>query len=312
MPRGLVQSDMAIITAQQILDYYEKYRDVEVTFTKEVIQATGLVANQNLLKSLGDFWPCAPYSASMVGAKVIANLNARFFEAMRTANNLLTVRLSFRLQDRPDPVSLFITARAAGFNRYSKENPDVYFLNLTFSQKPPDDFIYIVGRLLDANLTATQRKEERIIINVDSARALGLRAKETRVAVGDQTRGCIIRDISFSGVKVLLMGASSEMVGKAARIAVAFDEEDTAFVLEGSVVRFEAVQGRKDIGAIAIKYDESRVPIRYKVLINAYVKRVRLADVTAAGQGQSGPDAKPEAGYAAGALGVAGSDPARR
>ncbi len=279
---------MAIITAQQILDYYDKYRAVEVTFTKEVIQATGLVANQNLLKSLGDFWPCVPYSASMAGAKVIANLNARFFEAMRTTNNLISLRLSFRLQDRPDPVTLFITTRAAGFNRYSKENPDVYFLNLTYSQKPPDDFIYIVGRLLDANLNATQRKEERIIVNADTARSLGLRAKETKVAIGDQTRGCIIRDISFSGVKVLLLGANPEMVGKTARIAVAFEEEEAPFVLDGGVVRFEGVQGRKDIGAIAIKFDEARVPIQYKVRINAFAKRVRLADVAAADTAPAG------------------------
>jgi hypothetical protein len=114
-----LRNHMAIVTAQQILDYYEKYRTVEVTFTKEVIQATGLIPNQNLLKSLGDFWPCVPYSASMAGAKVIANLNSKFFEAMRSANNLLSLRLSFRLPDKPGPLSLFITTHAAGFNRYS-------------------------------------------------------------------------------------------------------------------------------------------------------------------------------------------------
>ena len=283
---------MAIVTAQQILDYHEKYRTVEVTFTKEVIQATGLIPNQNLLKSLGDFWPCVPYSASMEGAKVIANLNSRFFETMRSADSFLSLRLSFRLPDKPDPLSLFLSTRAAGYNRYSKDNPDVYFLNLTYSQKPPDDFIYIVGRLLDANLNAAKRKEERIIIGADTLRGLGLKAKETRVVVGSETRACIIRDISFSGTKVLMLGAAQEMVGQQARIAFAFDEEKAPFVMEGSVVRFEAVQGRADIGALAVRYDEARIPMQYKLRINAYLTHVRIADITAAGAGQK-PDRRP-------------------
>jgi hypothetical protein len=278
---------MAIVTAQQILDYYEKYRTVEVTFTKEVIQATGLIPNQTLLKSLGDFWPCVPYSASMAGAKVIANLNARFFEAMRTTNNLISLRLSFRLQDKPDPLSLFITTRAAGFNRYSKDNPDVYFLNLAFSQKPPDDFIYIVGRLLDANLNATKRREERIIITADTIRGLGLKAKETRAAVGKEARACILRDISFSGVKILMLGASKVMEGQPARVAIAFEDEEKPFIMAGTVVRFEGVQGRTDIGALAVKFDEAQIPIQYKVHLNAHVKRTRMADIGAVGEAQA-------------------------
>jgi hypothetical protein len=201
---------------------------------------------------------------------------------MRATNNLLSLRLSFRLPDKLDPLSLFITTRATGFNRYSKDNPDVYFLNLAYSQKPPDDFIHILGRLLDANLNAANRKEERIVITAETLRGLGLKAKETRVAIGTETRACIIRDISFSGVKILVLGATAEMVGQPARVAIAFDEEQAPFILAGSVVRHEAVQGRGDIGALAVKYDEARIPIQYKVRINSFIKHVRITDVAAA------------------------------
>jgi hypothetical protein len=279
---GTGTGKMAIVTAQQLLDYYEKYRTVEVTVTKEVIQATGLIANQNLLKSVGEFWPCVPYATSMEGAKVIANLNDRFFEAMKSKHNLLSLRLSFRLPDKPDPLSLFIAARAAGYNRYSRDNPDVYFLSIYYSQKPPDDFIYIFGRLLDANINAAKRKEERIIITADTQRGVGLTAKETRIAIGQETRACIVRDLSFSGAKVLMLGATKDLVGKPVRLALSFGDEKAPFVLAGSVVRFEAVQGREDIGAVAIRYDEARIPIPYKLRINAYLKHTRLADLGAA------------------------------
>lgn len=289
---------MAIVTAQQILDYHERYRSVEVTFTKEVIQATGLIPNQNLIKSLGDFWPCVPYSASMEGAKVIANLNSRFFETMRSSGNILSLRLSFRLPDKLDPLSLFITTRAAGYNRYAKDNPDVYFLNLVYSQKPPDDLIYIVGRLLDANLNAAKRKEERIVITPETQRGLGLKAKEARATVASETRACIIRDISFSGVKVLMLGAAPDMVGQPARIALSFEDEGVPLLMVGSVVRFEAVQGRADIGALAIRHDEDRIPMQYKLRINTYISRVRIADVTSGGASAAapaGPRKKPDA-----------------
>ncbi|MFP4618942.1 MAG: PilZN3 domain-containing protein, partial [Spirochaetaceae bacterium] len=41
---------MPILTNQQISNYYEQYRDVEVTFTKEVIRATGLLTKMIYLK----------------------------------------------------------------------------------------------------------------------------------------------------------------------------------------------------------------------------------------------------------------------
>jgi hypothetical protein len=188
----------------------------------------------------------------------------------------------------------------------------VYFLNLAYSQKPPDDFINIIGRLLDANLNAAKRKEERIVLTPETIRGLGLKAKETRVAIGTETRACIVRDISFSGVKILMLGANQSMSGQPARIAIAFEEEEKPFILAGAVARFEPVQGRPDIGALAIRYDDAKVPIQYKVRINGYEKRWRLAEVAAVGADGTGiapaarqtapqPQATPDVGAAAAA-----------
>lgn len=267
---------MAIVTSQQISDYFETYKDVEITYTRDVIRATGLLTKQIMLKSLGDFWPCVPYSSSMVQARVIAGLNSGFFETIKHANNLVALRLSFEHPGKANPLSFFISSRVLGFNKYSQDHPDVYFLQLQYTQKPPDDFIEIFGRLLDANLNAAKRKEERIIITPESLRGLGLRAKETAVAVDNVPRRCIIRDISFSGAKVLLIGQGSDLVNKKARIALAFDDEQSRFIISGTVIRYEAVEGRDEISAVAMHFDEAAVPIRYKMKINNYLTATRI------------------------------------
>ena len=276
---------MAIVTSQQINDYFDTYREVEVTFNKEVIKATGLMSKQIMLKSLGDFWPCIPYSSSMLGAKVIASLNSGFFETIKHANNLVALRLSFQLTDKTDPLSFFISSRIAGFNKYSQEHPDVHFLSLQFTQRPPDDFIEIFGRLLDANLNAAKRKEERIVITPESLRDLGLKTKDTAIAVDEAPKRCIIRDLSFSGAKVLLLGSGADLVDKVARIALAFDEEESRFVIPGKIVRVEEVEGREDISAVAMRFDEEAVPIRYKIKINNYLTSTKIGALKGQGSG---------------------------
>ncbi len=275
---------MAIVTSQQINDYFDTYRDVEVTHTKEVIKATGLMPKQIMLKSLGDFWPCVPYSSSMVAAKVIANLKAEFFETIRHANNLVALRLSFQLPDKIDPLSFFISSRVEGVNKYSEDHPDVYFLTLRFAQKPPDDFIEIFGRLLDANLNAAKRKEERIVVTPESLRGLGLRTKETAIALDNTPRKCIIRDISFSGAKVLLLGEGKEFQGMKARLALAFEDEENRFIIPGDIVRCDGVEGREEICVLAMHFDEAQVPIRYKMKINSYLTSTKLGVLKEDGQ----------------------------
>jgi hypothetical protein len=49
---------MSVLTQQKIASYYDRYKGINVTFTKEIIQVTGLITQQVLIKCVGDFWPC--------------------------------------------------------------------------------------------------------------------------------------------------------------------------------------------------------------------------------------------------------------
>jgi hypothetical protein len=65
---------MGSITVQMMASYYERFKDVEVVFTKELINATGLISEQVLLKCGSEFWPCVFYATTFQGAKIVGTL----------------------------------------------------------------------------------------------------------------------------------------------------------------------------------------------------------------------------------------------
>lgn len=263
---------MAITTSQQISKYYELFKQVDISFTKNLIKALELMPRHIYLKCRGDNFPCVIYSASMVGAKVIANLNESYFKIFKQANNMASLRFAFKKPDKPEPISFFVPAKITGFNLYNKENPNTYFASLTYTQKPPDDLIKIFGEMLEANVNAKRRKEERIIITPNIIREMALDVKETQILIESIPRKCILRDLSFSGAKILIVGVAKFLINKSAILKLSFQNHEGVFNIPGKTLRFEAVEGRKDIAAIAMQFEENKVPLGYKMVINDYFK----------------------------------------
>jgi hypothetical protein len=110
-----------------------------------VIQATGLKSQHIYLKCLGDQWPCVIYSSSLIGAKIIANTKSKLFEKIRAANSLVQLRFSFAQEDKTDPLTFFVSGKVTGYTPYSKENQDLSFINISYTQRPPDDLISYLG-----------------------------------------------------------------------------------------------------------------------------------------------------------------------
>ncbi|HEY9595979.1 MAG TPA: PilZN3 domain-containing protein, partial [Spirochaetia bacterium] len=65
---------MSIVTSQQLARYYQEYRTTDVTFNKQVIGATGLVARNVYLKIQDRQIPCTVFSSSMSNARLIATI----------------------------------------------------------------------------------------------------------------------------------------------------------------------------------------------------------------------------------------------
>jgi len=264
---------MAILTSQKIATYYELFKTIDVIFSKEIIQVTGLVANQVYLKSVGDFWPCVIYSTSFTGAKVVVNIKTGILPKLEKANSMASLRFCFKNAETGNTVTFFVNTKVSGYTPYGASG-EVVLLNLQYTQRPPDDLIEIMGRILDANVNSKKRREERILITPDSIRKLNI-TKESSIIIQGVPRHCILRDMSFSGVKIIMMGVAKFLVDKEAILRLEFDDPREVFLIKGKFIRSEAVEGRKELVSLALLFDENVVPMGYKIRINDFISAVR-------------------------------------
>ena len=281
---------MGYATSQQLARYYELYQNIDVTFSKEVIKATGLIPQQVYVKALGGQWPCVVNSASLSGAKIISGIKSGFYEKIQQGNTSVSLRLSFLDPEKSEPMSFFVTSKITGFTQYAG-SPDLIIINIAYTQRPPDDLIEKLGALLEANINSTKRREERIVMTPDAMRKLGILQKETVIFIQGIPRRCIIRDLSFSGSKVIMVGIAPFLINKEVVLRIDITEPRLALGVKGTIVRTEDVEGRKDLVALAIKYHEAEIPMGYKMQINAYLSQMRktaLHDAEAA-DGASAP-----------------------
>jgi len=267
---------MSIPTSQQIGKWFDLYKAIDVTYTKEIIKSTGLDTRGVFLKCVGEQWPCVVYSSSFSGAKIIVSSKQALTDRIIKANNAVSLRFSFRLSDKPDPVSFFIGAKVTGYSSYAVAGGDFQYASLQYTQRPPDDLIDIMGRLLEANMNATRRRDERILLSPDAMRRMCLVSKDCFIYVQGVPRKCILRDLSFSGAKAIILGLAKFLVDKECVLRVDMDEPRESIDLKGSIVRYEDVEGRKDLTAIAICFDEQSIPMTFKMHINDYLSQVRL------------------------------------
>ena len=270
---------MAIVTSQKITTFYDYFKGIDVTFTKEIIQVTGLQPGQVHLKCGSDFWPCVIYTSSFNGAKVVTNIKTGLLDKLRYANNMVSLRYCFKKPEKINPVIFFVTARVTAQIPYSGSK-DMAILNLQFTQRPPDDLIEIMGRLLDANVNSSKRRGERIIITEESQRKLNIQAKESAMFIQNVPRRCIIRDISFSGAKIIMVGIAKFLADKDVSLRIDFEDPHESFIIQGKSIRFEKVEGKKELIALAVEFEEGNVPMGYKIRINEYLGSIRVESRT--------------------------------
>jgi hypothetical protein len=270
---------MGILTAQRIAAYYERYKNIDVTFSKEMIQVTGLITEQVHLKCGSDFWPCFLFATSFQGAKVVANTKSDLMNKIQQANNMISLRFCFKSPETGGPVTFFVNGRVLGSVPY-KNSKEISLLSIQFTQRPPDDLIEVLGRILDANVSSTKRKDERVPITPENQRYLKILSKETACFIQGVPRRCILREMSFSNAKIIMMGVAKFLVEKDTALRFDFDDPRESFLVKGKFVRSENVEGKKEMIALAVQYDETSIPMGYKIRINEFLNTVRADNRT--------------------------------
>jgi len=265
---------MGVLTSQKISIYYDRFKEIDVTFTKEIIQVTGLITQQIHLKCGNDFWPCVVYTASFQTAKVVANIKTGLLGKLQATNNIVSLRFCIRPPGENNTVTFFIAGRVLASAPYGNSQ-DVNIFTIQFSNRPPDDFIEIIGRVLDANVNSAKRKDVRIQLNADNLRKLNMMSTESAVLIDKIPRRCILRDISFSGSKIIMLGIPKFLMEKDAILRVDFDDPRESFTIPGKFIRAESVEGKKEMVALGMNFDEAAVPMGFKIRLNEMLSSTR-------------------------------------
>jgi hypothetical protein len=264
---------MSISSSQRLNAFYEQYKTTFVIFSKEAMKVTGLCAQQIYLKCMGDFWPCVLYSSSFETAKVVVNTKAGLIEKLQSAKNTASIRFSFKISGNTDALVFFVNMKSMGFAPYGSSS-DVAIFTFQYIQRPPDDLIEILGRFMSVNENFSKRRSERITLTSDSIRKLDI-IRESEVAIKGVPRKCILRDISFFGAKIIVMGLSKFIEAENAVLYIGFNNPTEKFPLAGHFVRSEMVEGRRDLLALGLAFNEEEIPLGYKMRINDYLNEMR-------------------------------------
>jgi hypothetical protein len=269
---------MSIITSHEISRFYEEYQQTEVTFNKQVMEATGLLSTH--LKAAGSETRCFLYSSSMSAAKLLVpDLREPFLQAIQKAGSHLSVRLTFKRPDKPDPLTFYVAGRLTGTTPYNPQNPHAQLVALEFTGRPSDDLIQALGVLLEANTNAKRRREERIVITPDTLKRIGLESRNCAVIIEGADHQCILRDLSFGGAKVLVANLTVSAAGQPIGLKVKRTEGDETITLWGEVARAEEVSGHPEILALGIKL-LGEPPVTYKMMLSSFLSGGRRAPPT--------------------------------
>lgn len=279
---------MATLTQQQLQYYYDHYRDSEITFTKEMTRTLNIDLRQIYIKCDGNQWPCIINSTSFIRCKIIVGVQGGAYEMLSKGENIsVSVRFCFINTDR-QPVPFFVNGRVQEIKSYM-DSQELAIITIEFTQRPADDLIEKLGAIFDASLNAERRKEERIVLNPGVKRKLGLEKKEMVILVQGVPRHCILRDLSFSGTKVIMMGIQKFILNQTATLQMRFEDPYENITLEGTIVDASPLPDRKDLCTVAIRFTEEKIPIRYKIRINNFLTSVKKSMLTPTGNESAQP-----------------------
>lgn len=263
---------MSVLGTSALQNLFYQFLSTEVTYNREVANAMGFLPTGSTIKLLGRYFPCVVHSSSFEEAKVLlrfprelrvdletatkqAALNLVFFNSKLGKNEIFQMYGSFSVVQAQSPA----------------EGPLSLFLTLAYSHRPHDSFLEIQGSYLNLQKEVHQRREERIPLNSQNLKDLGLASLNTLVTIDSIERKCLLREISFGGAKVILTGLGKFLLQKPFELQ--FHHLDKGrMLLPGQVTRTEEVEGHRELAVVGLKYHAEKLPVEYLQTVQRALK----------------------------------------
>lgn len=261
---------MSVANSHQIQKYYDYYRDKEIVLTKANLKSLRMDPRQFYVKCNGGQWPCLINSTSLQMAKILIGTSSGVYAEIQKADAVsISVRFCF-IDQNGQPIAFFVNSNVVDVRPYQNSS-ELVIVTLFFNQRPPDDLIERVGGFIEVNENFKNRKEERISINANTLKILGIQKEESVVFIADVPRRCILKDLSFGGARVMLVGIPKFLVNKKIDLILLFTETGEKLKIPGIIKNADFFPGRKDIAVVHIQFDENEIPISFKYHINTYM-----------------------------------------
>ena len=113
------------------------------------------------------------------------------------------------------------------------------------------------------------RKEERIVLTNDLIDKTKFDPKRIFLLINKSARRSIIKEVSFSGVKLITSGTKDELENKDIKLVVDINKQKR-IVLSGCVVRVNKMENADGLVSLGIKLNDQVIPLSYKSLITNF------------------------------------------
>ncbi len=260
---------MPTVAATKISEYYDKYKDQEVYFSKSICEITGLVSEKLKFKVGSYELPCVLYASSLERIIIILNLTENDMQKVKMARGLATIKFCFFPTSAKTPLSFFISCRIKKINSFKLTTSSAFIITLDFNQRPPDDFIEIIGQIVDNSVKFNNRKELRIRLDDKIAVSLGMESVKGFAVIDENTKPCIFADISTSGCCIIMTDSPEIEDHKAITLKLSIN--GNAININAMIVRSEKVNNRPELTRLGILYEKDEIPYIYKNMINNYL-----------------------------------------
>ena len=265
---------MSITTLYQISNYYEAYRDEEITLNSYNIKALRFVPKHILLKCKDSISPCRINSTSMERASVLLTSDNDIIHVIEETM-LVSLKYCF-LDDDTNPIVFFVNAQVENIAPYNSSS-NFKILNLKFTKRPSDDLILRLGVFIEINKNFEKYKYENIHLSVTAMRELNMEQTESYASIQGVPRKCIIKSISFGGASIVSVGLPKYLIGDKIKLYFSFSDTYEDISISGVIRNAAFIEGRQDICKIDVNYNQDDIPIAYKFHINRYLVSNKIA-----------------------------------
>jgi hypothetical protein len=261
---------MALLGSAVIQSLYQEYQDIELAYTKDVAAGLGLLPGESSFKWQGTIYPCVVHSGSFNAAKVLVKLSGSQWRSIEAGSKLTTLTMTMLASKTGRRELIAINGTLETLQRPSSSSEMSVLMGITYSHRPPENFVSVQGSYLGLKKEANQRTEDRIALTPDNRELVGLANLNTVVTVDHIERKCLLRDLSYNGARAILTGVAPFLVDKPFTLQVPL--ADGPVHLPGKIVRADPVEGHKGLAVIAMGYHTDLVSIDYLKTIQKAIK----------------------------------------